>query len=233
MFCLLYYLPFYFETCKARSPRSAGVSLLPITGILVPTSVITSFLLTRLGRYRWAIWLGFGLSTLANGLLILLNKDTPLAHWAPIFVCVGISQGAILMALVICIQATAASEDVAYAAAAYSYFRSFGMCVGVAIGGTVFQNSMTHHLRELGLPIEVAQNAEAFVATLNSLPVGSTLSNRYILAYARSFSNVFETLTAITALGLISSFMIKGHSMDKKLTSEHVIRKKKKEKEIA
>jgi hypothetical protein len=225
MFCLLYYLPLFFEACKFQSPTSAGIDLMAITGALVPTSIIISIFMTRLGSYRWAIWSGFSLATLASGLLILLDENMPPSHWAPIFVCLGIGHGAIVMALVVSLQAPASTNDVAYAAATYTFLRSLGMCVGVAIGGTVFQNGMTRHLSDLGLPIEVANNAEAFVTTLISLPVGSALRNSYALAYSRSLRNVFETITAITALGLLCSLMIKRHTMDRKLGSEHVIRK--------
>ena len=227
MLCLLYYLPFYFETCKSQSSTSAGIDLMPITVALVPTSFITSISIMHLGSYRWAIWLGFSLATLANGLLILLDENIPTAHWASIFVLLGIGHGAILMPLTISIQTTASNDDVAYAAATYTFLRSFGMCVGVAIGGTVFQNSMTYHLNDLGLPVEVAKNAEAFVSTLKSFPVRSALRNSYVLAYDRSFRNVFETITGITCLGLLSSLMIKSHTMDKKLASEHVLRREK------
>ena len=196
-----------------------------MSATVVPTSIVISICLTRLGHYRWAIWFGFSLATLANGLLILLDDQISTAGWASILVFLGIGQGAILMSLVVCIQATCSNDDVAYAAASYTFFRSFGMCIGVAVGGTVFQNSMTYHLKDLGLSEDVAKNADAFVSTLNRLPVGSALRKSYVFAYTQSFHGVFEALTGISALGLLSSLIIKGYTMDKKLTSEHVLRK--------
>lgn len=64
------------------------------------------------------------------------------------------------------IQAISSVEDAGRAAAMYAFMRTLGMSIGVAIGGTVFQNLMSAKLEDLGLPVEIAHNSEAFVAEM-------------------------------------------------------------------
>jgi hypothetical protein len=64
------------------------------------------------------------------------------------------------------IQAVSKVEDAGRAAAMYAFMRTLGMSIGVAIGGTAFQNAMSNKLDRLGLPESIGHNAEAFVKTL-------------------------------------------------------------------
>lgn len=163
--------------------------------------------------------------TTAQGLLILLNPPSiPAAHWIPILAFIGVAHGAIMMSTIVCIQSSADPQNVAYAAATYTFVRSVGMSVGVAIGGTIFQNTLAQQLPALGLPSDVANNAEAFVGTLQALPDGSLMKTAYVSAYAASFQRIFEVVTAVAALGLCLTVFIRSYTMDKKLESEHVIR---------
>jgi MFS family permease len=228
MFLLLYYIPFYFASCRNASPRSSGIDLIPITATLMPISIIISLLLKKTGRFRWAIWTGWVLTALSAGLLIILDSDTPIQHWIPIFVLVGLGHGMIIMALITCVQAAAPPGHVAEAAAAYMFLRSFGMCCGVALGGTVFQNTLNTHLRGLGLDVSVARDAEAFVSTLQAMGDKDVVKARYVSAYVRSFQNMWEVLTALSVLGLLSSALIEAHTMDRKLDNAHLVRGKRK-----
>ncbi len=119
------------------------------------------------------------------------------------------------------------TQNVAYAAGMYTFARTFGMCIGVAIGGVVFQNELKNHLGDLHLPTAVAKNAEGFLASLEALPQNSTQHQAYILVYADSFKNVFEVLAAIAGLAGVLSLLIHEYPMDRALDSEHVLRPEK------
>ena len=81
---MLYYLPFYFETCKDQSASTAGLSLIPITGSMVVTAPVMSNVITKSGYYRWSLWLGFILAIIFHGLLSRLDSDIRPMHWIPI-----------------------------------------------------------------------------------------------------------------------------------------------------
>lgn len=121
------------------------------------------------------------------------------------------------------------TRDVAYAAAMYMFTRTLGMCIGVVLGGTVFQNELKKHLGELHLPTEVVNNAEGFIASLKAFPNPSIQYQAYILAYANSFKVGFELLTAVAGLAAFSRLLIKEYTRDKALDSEHILRQEKEE----
>lgn len=81
LWCILYYLPLYYETVKGQTPILAGISLFPETFTVAPTAVVTGILITKTGRYRWAIWAGWFLTTLGSGLLCYLKVDTSTIAW--------------------------------------------------------------------------------------------------------------------------------------------------------
>jgi hypothetical protein len=220
---MLYYLPLYFETCKGLSSTLAGVSLIPITGSLVPTSIITGLLITRSGSYRWALWSGFSFAIVAHGLLILLDAHLEARRWIPIFLLLGFGHGQIIMALVICIQAAVNPKDAAHAAATYTFARTAGMCVGVAMGGSIFQNAFSNYLHDLAIPTSGSNNAEAFAATLESLKQNHRLYQAYVIAYSHSFTQLFIAMTGIVGVGGLSSLLVQKFTMDRKLDSEHVL----------
>ena len=79
LFMALYYVSFYFTAAKLASPIDTGVKLLPAVILVLPGSIIVSILITRLGCYRWAIWIGWVVTMIGCGLLILLNEHIPSA----------------------------------------------------------------------------------------------------------------------------------------------------------
>ncbi|KAF2144354.1 uncharacterized protein K452DRAFT_295815 [Aplosporella prunicola CBS 121167] len=224
MFCKLYYIPFYFETAKDFGPIITGVTLLPIILTMLPTSMIVGKLMTKSGRYRWAIWSGWAITCLGTGLLILLDNETKTYAWILIFIVVGLGHGLIIMSLNIAIQAMAETQDVAYAAAMYLFLRTLGMSIGVAIGGAVFQNMLSKHLVEHSLPSSIAHDAEGFVAVLKTLVKDSAQYQSYVKAFSTSFQNVFQTLTGVAGSAALLSLFIRNYSMDKDLNTEHMLR---------
>jgi hypothetical protein len=99
--------------------------------------------------------------------------------------------------------------------------RTLGMTIGVAVGGTVFQNLMAHKLGDLSLPVEIAKNAEAYVAILKTLAATDPARSGILQAYVHGFKGVFQVLTAISGIGLLSSLLIKHHDMNKVLKSSY------------
>jgi MFS family permease len=221
MFTFLYYLPMYLQSVQGYGPTLSGVGLVPIIGGLMPTSVIVGGLMTKLGTYRWAIWSGWASIIVSTALLIILSDSTPTYGWVLLFLVIGPSHGLVLTSLNFALQALAQERDSAYAAAMYTFMRTFGMCLGVAIGGVVVQNRLLVHLAARSLDEHVAKEAEAFIVVMNAMEDGPLLSG-YRGAYAEAFRNLFEVLLGIAVLAGVVSAFIKHASMDRALDSEHI-----------
>lgn len=221
----LYYIPFYLESVKQKSPIMTGVGLLSITCGNVPASVITGIITSKLGRFRWALYTGWSFVTLGTGLLLLLNTDIQTWRWVLIFLVLGLGHGQLLSALPNTVQTITDTKDVGYATAMYTTIRTVGSCLGVAIGGTIFQNLLSKYLGQAGLPTQIAQNAEGFLATLATLPPDSAYLHEILMAYARAFRGAFLVMTVISVIGGLASTLVGRHTMDRALDSEHVLRR--------
>ena len=205
---------------KNLSPALTGVGVLPLSCGLLPASVIAGLIITRTGRLRWAVWTGWGVTIVSTGLLYLLDQDIHTGAWISIFIAVGFGQGLILGPLVFAAQTIARARDVAQATAMYTFVRTFGMCLGVAIGGTVFQNLSSHYLGNDHLPPNITPNAEAYVTQLKNMPEHSEFRHSVLHAYARAFRGLFAVMTEF---GGLMSLAIGKHTMDKEQESGHTL----------
>lgn len=225
MFGLHYFLPLYFQGVKGFSAVMSGVGLMAIAATLVPMTIVTGVLLTRLGSFRWALWIGWAITTLSTGLLILWDQNTATSRWVPIALVLGIGHGMILTAVIFCVQAYAKDHKDGEAAGMYSFIRTLGMCVGVATAGTFFQNRLASHLAALGLPGRITHDAADFALLMKKLP-DSSQKDQLIQAYSHTFQDLYVLCTALSGLAGILSVVIQHASMDRELESEHVIERK-------
>lgn len=118
---------------RAQSPTRAGIDLFPAVCFLVPGSIIVAALTARLGRFRWAIWIGWAITTTSLGLFIMFGLHTRLVVIAVALAIFGIGSGMVLTSVNVGIQAISKVEDCAMAASMYGFFRSLGMPIGVAV----------------------------------------------------------------------------------------------------
>jgi hypothetical protein len=241
LFCALYYVPFYFSSIKFDPPTQTGLNIFPVTCLLLPGSIIISLITTRTGRYRWAIWGGWVVTTIGCGLFVLLDADTTTPVWAIILAIFGIGHGILLTSVNVGIQAVSRVEDAGRAAAMYAFMRTLGMSIGVAVGGTVFQNVMSNKLDELGLPGSIAHNSEVFVHTMSLMdpedptrlaaiqacklipsPLWSTSTDIY--PDLAGFHGVYWTITGTAIASFFISLIIRRHSMVKVLASDFTLK---------
>jgi MFS family permease len=208
---------------RFTTPTQSGIDIFPVTCLLVPGSIVVSFLASRLGRFRWAIWSGWVFSVAGCALLVLLDLDTDASVWATVLAIFGIGNGMVLTSVNVAIQAISHVENCGRAASMYAFMRSLGMALGVAVGGTVFQNVMSAKLDDEHLPEAIAHNAEAFVGQLVKLLPTDPTRIGALQAYLSGFRGVFWTMTAVAGAALVASFVIRRHSMDKILESKYTL----------
>lgn len=206
---------------RSYSPIGSGTAIFAVTCLLLPGSAVVSILITRLGHFRWAIWIGWAVATTGTGLFILLHVHLTKAAWIAACMVFGLGNGMVLSSLNFGIQAVVRAEDAGRAASMYAFLRTLGMALGVATGGTVFQNLMSAKLAALGLSTEIARDAESFVAVLKTLAVSQRVGA--IEAYVHGIRGVFVFLTAVSGAALLASLSIKRHSMDKILESKYTL----------
>ncbi|KAN0084757.1 Major facilitator superfamily domain containing protein [Elaphomyces granulatus] len=231
LWCTLYYLPLYYEAVKGYTPILAGVALFPETFTVAPSAMVVGFAVTYTGKYRWAIWLGWILSTIGLGLMCIIKSDTSIAGWIFLNIVPGLGLGVLFPSLGFAIQASATNENLAIAVAMFSFFRAFGQAIGVAIGGVVFQNQMHSHLLTYPslapLADQYSRDAAGLVQIIKSMPDGDDKSNLRT-AYTDSLRIVWAVCCAISGVALLLSLLTESYDLNRALSSKQGLRDKKK-----
>ncbi|KAL8968053.1 MAG: hypothetical protein Q9197_005084 [Variospora fuerteventurae] len=223
LWSLLYYLPLYYEAVKGFSPIISGIALFPETFTVAPTCVVVGILITVTGRYRWAIWSGWVLTVLGTGLLYKLDVNVSTVEWIFLNLVGGLGMGMLFPSMAFAIQASQKNEDLAFAVAMFSFFRAFGQALGVAVGGTVFQNQMKTKL--LSYPAlasradEYSRDASSLVQIIKAME-GGVVKDSLRHAYADSLKVVWLTMCGLAGVGMILSLWIRGLDMNKPLETE-------------
>jgi hypothetical protein len=227
LFGCVYYVIEYHMGVRGCTPIQAGVNMLPALCFTVPSAVITGLFVTRTKNYRYPIWIGWVLVTLATGLLIRLDENTTTAEWVIDEILVGLGHGMVLNAQNFATQAMADAGDEGASAAMYLFMRQLGSALGVGIGASVFQNVMAIKLSWLGLPSSLVGTVENIISTggdatgLPSSSGGSPSLDGLLAAVCYGLRGTFAVYCGAAGLALLVSLLMKHYDMDKEIDSEH------------
>ena len=223
LWCILYYLPLYYEAVKGETPIITGISLFPATFTVAPAAVVTGFAITKTGRYRWAIWSGWVLTTFGTGILYLLDVNTTTVQWVFLNLVSGLGMGILFPSMNFALQAATINKDLAFAVALFSFFRAFGQAIGVAVGGVIFQNQLKKKLLTYPLLAPMANayssDASGLVQIIKTMQQGPARL-QLIQSYADSLKSVWIVMCALAGVALLSSFLIRGLDLDRPLVTE-------------
>ena len=220
----LYYLPLYYEAVKSMNPVMSGVALFPQTFTVAPAAIVVGNVVTITGRYRWAIWSGWCFTCSCTGLMYLLSVDTTTIQWIFLNLVVGLGMGMLFCSMTFAVQASATARNIAFAVTFFSFFRTFGESVGVAIGGVIFQNEIKKGILTYpdlaSLAVEYSTDAAHLVQVIKALPVSSTRRIELTQVYADALRVIWAVMCGFSALGLFSSLFTKAYGLDVALETE-------------
>ncbi|MCJ1302329.1 hypothetical protein MMC08_005132 [Hypocenomyce scalaris] len=223
LWSMLYYLPLYYEAVKGETPILAGVSLFPETFTVAPAAVVTGLIVSKTGRYRWATWSGWALTTIGTGLLYLLDVNTSTVAWVFLNLVSGVGMGMLFTCMAQAIQASAANRDLAFAVAMFCFFRAFGQAIGVAVGGTVFQNQIKHKLLTFPALAPMAdaysKDASSLVQIIRAMPAGNDKMDLR-QSYADALKIVWLTMCGLSAAAAVLSLGTQGLDLNRPLETE-------------
>lgn len=121
-FVASYYVPLYFQILGS-SATMAGIRQLPFTLGSIVLAIVTGIIVSKTGRYRPVIWIGYLISTVGVGLLVLLEENTSHAKQEIFLLIAGIGLGALLQAPRIGLQAAMPIKDMATSTGVYALLR--------------------------------------------------------------------------------------------------------------
>ncbi|KAG8991622.1 hypothetical protein FRB90_001277 [Tulasnella sp. 427] len=156
------------------------------------------------GMYLPQNLVGWGLTAIGVGLLLLLKVETAKPQWIGFQIVTGVGMGIIWSAPQFPILASLPVTKSAQALALYSFVRSYSQTWGVTIGATILQNELKKKLPEAYLaqfPWEGAEIAYAVIPQIPGLP--EPVKTEVRDAFAASFRPIWLTMVALSVLGLL------------------------------
>lgn len=231
LWCVLYYLPLYFLAVKEYSPIMSGVALFPETFTVAPSAAFIGFLITKTGRYRPSIWVGWALSVFGTGLLCYIKEDSNIPTWIFILLVSGFGLGILFPSIGFAIQASAKPKNLAIAVGMFSFFRAFGQAIGVAIGGVIFQNQMRHNVASYPALAPFAEqysaDAAGLVEIIRMMPDGEDKHNLKV-AYTDSLRIVWAVCCGVLAVAGLLSVFTESYDLNQAMDTDQGIKEEKK-----
>lgn len=227
LWCLLYYLPLYYEAVKAYNLIIVGVTFFPETFTVAPISILVGIAVSITGRFRWAIWSGWSVTVLGLGLLYLLGPHTSIPAFIFLNLVPGSGMGLLFACMNLATQAAATEKNVGFAAAVYIFMRSLGQGIGIAVGGVVFQSRFAVELRKYpdlaSNATALAQDASGLVQVIRAMPEGGAERVAIVNAYADALKVVWAVMAGFAFVALVLSFGTKGLSLNAEMETEQAL----------
>jgi EmrB/QacA subfamily drug resistance transporter len=149
MFGAILYIPLFAQTVLGLSATSSGTILTPMVIAQVAISIISGRIITSTGRYKfWAIG-GLGVSALGMFLLSQMSASTSQIDLTLRMIVLGLGMGVSFPIFNIVVQNAFEHAKLGVVTASTQLFRSIGGTIGVAIMGSVLNNSLSNHLTQL------------------------------------------------------------------------------------
>ncbi|KAI0403208.1 major facilitator superfamily protein [Xylaria palmicola] len=197
---VIFFLPVYFQAVQLDSPTKAGVNVIPVTLLSVPTASLAAWALTKWGKFKPIHLVGFALFNIGLGLFTRLDEHTPTGEWVGYMFVGPVGGGLLLSTQLPAFQAPVSEADQALATGSWNFVRTLGGIWGVAIPAAVF----AHRVNELVAAGKIA-NPEAA-----ALLVDGGAYEHASAAFVRSFSSLADQtdIVVVYRLAIQRTFLV-------------------------
>lgn len=143
------YLTQFNQQVFGASPTESGLMLLPMVGGIMVSSITSGQLISRTGRYKLFMQIGFVVATLAMASLTFLTPESSYAFEATLMVVLGLGMGVAMPILNIAVQNEFEQKDLGAVTSSSQLFRSLGSTVGTAAFGAMLTAGILTHVPDL------------------------------------------------------------------------------------
>ncbi|OTB10378.1 hypothetical protein K445DRAFT_70393 [Daldinia sp. EC12] len=190
LFCLSYYLPVYFQGVKGATPLNSGVYLLPsILGQLF-SSVLSGWLVGRVGYYLPFALIGAVMVTIANGILSTLSPTTSTGKWIGYQIIHGVGRGLGMQMPILAVQNTLPPAQISVAMALLMFSQNFGGALFLSFAETIFSNSLKTLIPRYAPSVNPEIIINAGATGFRTIISPAQLAN-VLVAYSKSVDRIF------------------------------------------
>jgi MFS family permease len=193
------FLPRWFQVVEGFSPTNSGLAALPLMVGLIFSSIVSGYLVSRTGRYKWLLVGAISLMGLATLFMTQLTKDTPVpVVWLWMLIA-GLGVGPTFSVFTIVIQNAVPFQKLGVATSNLTFFRQIGGVVGLSMAGTVFgtilRDQIPVQLAAAGVPAQIVDGFQGGGFDPNTLVgVGGDLGQTILGNVPDQFRPVVEPL---------------------------------------
>jgi EmrB/QacA subfamily drug resistance transporter len=142
MFGAIMFVPLFVQGVMGASATASGIVLTPLMLAMMATSVGSGQIITRTGRYRWALIAGPVVMGLGFLLLATMSVASGRGHATVAMIVTGLGLGLLIQNLSLVIQNGVPSRHLGAATSAAQFFRSIGGTIGVSVMGAILSARM-------------------------------------------------------------------------------------------
>lgn len=228
---LSYFLPVYFQAVKGATALESGKLFLPFAIGSLVFAVVAGTLLSKFGRYKPLHAVAFILSSVAFGLLTMLNANTAkvASVWFELIAAAGM--GMIMSVLLPAIMAPLPESYVASSSATYGFVRNFGNIWGVTIPSLVFNSVIDRNVPTISDPALRSHlrggAAYAFASQAHTLrdTIDPAVWSEVVGVYVTSFKAIWWVCLGISLFSLCAVALERSVEMRKELDTEYGLEK--------
>jgi EmrB/QacA subfamily drug resistance transporter len=197
MFGAIMFLPLFVQAVLGKSATSSGIILMPLMLGAIITSIGAGQILSRTGKYKVIVMVGFVLTATGAWLLSRMGLDTTWSTLVRDMVIMGLGLGVAMSAFTVIVQNQYPSHRLGEVTGGLQFFRSIGSTVGLAVFGTILNNQFTAGMQQ-NLP-----------ARLQHLKGSAKLDDPQVLMSSDASSQIHDKFASLGAQGeqLYQAFM--------------------------
>jgi MFS family permease len=142
MFGAIMFVPLFVQGALGATATASGLVLTPLMLAIMGASVASGQIISRTGRYRWALLAGPAIMSVGFVLLSGLDAASGNGEVTLGTIVLGIGIGLLMQNLVLIVQNAVPSRDLGAATSAGQFFRSIGGTIGVSVMGAVLASRL-------------------------------------------------------------------------------------------
>ncbi len=160
LFTAVLFLSLYLVNVLGVSATAAGSTLITLMGGMVISSIVSSQIVQRLGRYKFMVLGGLLLMAFGYWWLTTLDVNTTLAEVRWRMIVLGVGLGPAMPTLTLALQNAVPFENIGTATAARQFFQQLGQVLGAAIFGAILTTTLTSSIEANLAPVKAKLPAE-------------------------------------------------------------------------
>ncbi|KAJ7070441.1 MFS general substrate transporter [Mycena belliarum] len=214
-FSTLYYLPQFFQVALGYDSLHAGLFLIPFLVVQSIASWLAGMLVSRTGRYRTIIQLGFGIWAIACGCISTIRPGSPKALLVVYMILAGSGSGQTMQTTTIAVQASVSRRDMSVVTAMRNFIRLLGGTLSLAVASTLVNNKLRSAMIALDFaPADIARIIDDPALLHTPARVGlseATAAAVLLRGYTKGFSALFIMNACMTVLATVVSVVLIKH----------------------